>query len=127
MAGLQMLLAAAAIEDRLPLRSLRELAWWQLPGLFLALTATITAAVAVTDKVAFGSEMIAAAHADMVAQADPDSDGVEGLETRYPGVQVRAFDGDPGQLTEMDALVAYLQMLGTLVRFDVTEAEALER
>ena len=31
--GVQMLLAAAAVEDRLPLRSLRELAWWQLPAL----------------------------------------------------------------------------------------------
>ncbi len=28
------------------------------------------------------------------------------------------FDGDPNRLTEMDALVAYLQMLGTLVDFN---------
>ena len=35
-----------------------------------------------------------------------------------------AFDGDPVRITEMDALVAYLQMLGTLVDFrDVTPAQ----
>ena len=28
---------------------------------------------------------------------------------------IRDFDGDPPRVTEMDALVAYLQMLGTLV------------
>ena len=32
--------------------------------------------------------------------------------------QIRDFDGNPDKLTEMDALVAYLQMLGTLVDFD---------
>jgi cytochrome c oxidase cbb3-type subunit 2 len=36
---------------------------------------------------------------------------------RYPKAQARDFDGDPKRLTEMDALVAYLQMLGTLVDF----------
>jgi len=37
---------------------------------------------------------------------------------RYPKAQARDFDGNPDRLTEMDALVAYLQMLGTLVNFD---------
>jgi cytochrome c oxidase cbb3-type subunit 2 len=37
---------------------------------------------------------------------------------------VRDFDGDPTKLTEMDALVAYLQMLGTMV--DVNESRAQE-
>ena len=37
---------------------------------------------------------------------------------------MRDFDGDPTRLTEMDALVAYLQMLGTLV--DTDSAAALE-
>ena len=40
------------------------------------------------------------------------------LAERYPKAQVRDFDGDPERLTEMDALIAYLQMLGTLVDFD---------
>ena len=37
------------------------------------------------------------------------------------------FDGDPSRLTEMDALVAYLQMLGTLVDFSTYEPELNER
>ncbi len=41
-----------------------------------------------------------------------------GLLERYGAkVNVRDFDGDPTRLTEMDALIAYLQMLGTLVDF----------
>ena len=49
------------------------------------------------------------------------------LEARYPKVQVRDFDGDPNKLTEMDALVAYLQMLGTLVDFEAGEAQEQPR
>ncbi|HMO68189.1 MAG TPA: cytochrome-c oxidase, cbb3-type subunit II [Novosphingobium sp.] len=63
------------------------------------------------------------AEADLKAQADPDAD-TSGLMTRYPKAQARDFDGDPARLTEMDALVAYLQMLGTLV--DVNAAAAQE-
>jgi cytochrome c oxidase cbb3-type subunit 2 len=57
------------------------------------------------------------ANADLAAQADPDADAKDLLK-RYPKAQARDFDGNPGRLTEMDALVAYLQMLGTLVDFD---------
>ncbi|ODU20153.1 MAG: cytochrome-c oxidase, cbb3-type subunit II [Sphingomonas sp. SCN 67-18] len=53
---------------------------------------------------------------DLKAQADPDADTADLLK-RYPKAQARDFDGDPRRLTEMDALVAYLQMLGTLVDF----------
>jgi cytochrome c oxidase cbb3-type subunit 2 len=60
---------------------------------------------------------IAAANEDLALQANPDGDA-EALNTRYPKAQVRDYDGDPGRLTEMDALVAYLQMLGTLVDFE---------
>ncbi|GIX12643.1 MAG: hypothetical protein KatS3mg118_0602 [Paracoccaceae bacterium] len=61
--------------------------------------------------------MIDQAQADARAQANPDADGADGVRGRYgEGVAVRAFDGDPGRLTEMDALVAYLQSLGTLTR-----------
>lgn len=63
---------------------------------------------------------IAAANADLKAQADPNADGAAELQARYPKVQVRDFDGDPARITEMDALIAYLQMLGTLV--DVEKA-----
>ena len=66
---------------------------------------------------------IARADADLRAQADPNLDAGD-LAERYPKVQIRDFDGDPERLTEMDALVAYLQMLGTLV--DVNSAAAQE-
>jgi cytochrome c oxidase cbb3-type subunit II len=67
--------------------------------------------------VPYSDEAVENAEADMRAQADPDADH-RGLQSRYPRSQARDFDGDPGRLTEMDALVAYLQMLGTLVDFN---------
>lgn len=73
--------------------------------------------------VPYSAGMIENAIADLRAQADPDSDDTEGLEERYSSVNIRDFDGNPGALTEMDALVAYLQMLGTLVDFDTFKAE----
>jgi len=66
--------------------------------------------------VPYTQEMIDNADADVRAQADPNAD-TSGLEARYPKAKVGDFDGDPQQLTEMDALIAYLQMLGTLVDF----------
>ena len=67
--------------------------------------------------VPYTKEMIENAVADLRAQADPNADS-GGLVGRYGArVTVRDFDGDPTRLTEMDALVAYLQMLGTLVDF----------
>jgi cytochrome c oxidase cbb3-type subunit II len=63
------------------------------------------------------------ANDDLKAQADPNADTADLLK-RYPKAQVRDFDGDPNKLTEMDALVAYLQMIGTLV--DVDAAKPLE-
>jgi cytochrome c oxidase cbb3-type subunit 2 len=63
------------------------------------------------------------AKADLMAQADPNADS-EGLQKRYGGkVNVRDFDGDPSKVTEMDALVAYLQVLGTMVDFKTYEPE----
>ena len=66
----------------------------------------------------YTDEMITNAKADLEAQINPDSDGAKAVAQRYPKAQVRTFDGaDPNTVTEMDALVAYLQMLGTLVDF----------
>ena len=66
--------------------------------------------------VPYTDEMIENAAADIKAQADPDAD-TSGIEARYPKAKLGDFDGNPQALTEMDALVAYLQMLGTLVDF----------
>ena len=76
-----------------------------------------------TVGVPYTDEMIENAEADLKAQADPDSDGAEAVAARYPKAQVSNFDGDPKRLTEMDALVAYLQMLGTLVDFNSYRAK----
>lgn len=73
--------------------------------------------------VPYTDDMIANAYSDAVAQASPDSDDVEGFEGRYKTAVVRDFDGDPTRLTEMDALIAYLQMLGTTVDFKTYQAE----
>jgi cytochrome c oxidase cbb3-type subunit 2 len=73
--------------------------------------------------VPYGEADIEQARADLLAQADPDVDPGD-LAARYPKAQIRDFDGNPGRLTEMDALVAYLQILGTLV--DVESAAAQE-
>ena len=71
--------------------------------------------------VPYSEEMIAAAVEDFRAQANPNADA-EGLQARYPGAQQRNFDRQP-QLTEMDALIAYLQVLGTMVDFSTFEPD----
>jgi len=76
-----------------------------------------------TVGVPYSDAMIAAAVADLEAQADPDAD-TEDLLARYPKAVVADFDGDPTRITEMDALIAYLQVLGTMVdRLAVDDAD----
>jgi len=69
---------------------------------------------------------IANAKLDLEAQDDPNNKGVDALQKRYAKVQVRDFAGNPKQITEADALIAYLQMLGTLVNFKTYQADAPE-
>ena len=64
--------------------------------------------------VPYTDEQIEMAAADFVEQATDFGDS--GVVDRYPGALQRDFDGNPA-VTEMDAMVAYLQMLGTLVDF----------
>lgn len=72
--------------------------------------------------VPYSDEMIEKASDDFKVQVDPDGDWEE-MTARYPKAQVRNFDGQE-DLTEMDALIAYLQMLGTLVDFSTFQPEA---
>lgn len=72
--------------------------------------------------VPYDDAMIENAAADFLVQADPDSD-YDDMVARYPKAQVRNFDGQPG-VSEMDALIAYLQMLGTLVDFSTFTPDA---
>ena len=48
------------------------------------------------------------------------------IERYGKATQVRAFDGDASSLTEMDALVAYLQVLGKLTDAAQRQAAAGE-
>ena len=74
--------------------------------------------------VPYTDDMITNAYADAVAQATADSDAT-GLQARYGAaasggkndVNVRDFDGNPAFVSEMDAVIAYLQVLGTMVDF----------
>ncbi|MEM9395000.1 MAG: cytochrome-c oxidase, cbb3-type subunit II [Pseudomonadota bacterium] len=72
--------------------------------------------------VPYTDEQIENASIDFMAQADPDGDW-DAVLARYPKAQTRNFDGQP-QLTEMDALIAYMQMLGTLVDFSTFTPDA---
>ncbi len=68
--------------------------------------------------VPYTDEQIDNAQADLVAQTQPDGAGAAAVAKRYPKAVIRKFDGKTGgPVTEADALIAYLQMLGTLVDF----------
>ena len=89
-----------------------------LPDIAVHLETNRTVGVPYTD------EMVERARADLYAQADLEGDH-EGLWSRYPKAAVGDFDGDPERLTEMDALVAYLQILGRMVDFSQVQPEQL--
>ncbi len=74
--------------------------------------------------VPYTDEMIEKAVEDVKAQADPEADHEELLQ-RYPKAMVGDFDGQPDRLTEMDALIAYLQILGRMVDFTDVRPEDL--
>ena len=76
--------------------------------------------------VPYTQDQIDNAKRDLEAQADPNADGLDAMQKRYPKAQARDFDGDPTAVTDGDALIAYLQMLGTLVDFKSYQAQAPE-
>jgi len=76
--------------------------------------------------VPYSDEMIENAAADLEAQADPEAD-TDDLLARYPKAAVGDFDGNPALLSEMDAMVAYLQILGRMVDFTDIKPEDLRQ
>jgi cytochrome c oxidase cbb3-type subunit 2 len=74
--------------------------------------------------VPYSTEMITNAVADLRAQAVTDGPGADDLVKRYPKAQARDYDGNPGRISEADALIAYLQMLGTQVDFKLYNDKA---
>ena len=79
-----------------------------------------------TVGVPYTDAMIATASADLEAQATQDGDS-DALLKRYPRTLAGDFDGNPNRISEMDAIVAYLQMLGTLVKFTDVRPEQLKQ
>jgi cytochrome c oxidase cbb3-type subunit II len=74
--------------------------------------------------VPYTSEQIANAQADLETQATLGADTASLLK-RYPKANMVATPGD--QITELTALIAYLQVLGTMVDFADTSTEALQQ
>jgi cytochrome c oxidase cbb3-type subunit 2 len=74
--------------------------------------------------VPYTAEMIANASADVRAQATNDNPDAVNLVKRYPKAQARDYDGNLARLSEADALIAYLQMLGTHVDFKLYNNKA---
>ena len=74
--------------------------------------------------VPYSKEMIDNAARDAAIQATTDNPDAVGLVKRYPKAQARDFDGNPARVTEADALIAYLQMLGTQVDFSLYDDKA---
>nr|WP_294543493.1 cytochrome-c oxidase, cbb3-type subunit II [uncultured Rhodopila sp.] len=72
----------------------------------------------------YTDDEIANAKADLLTQADPAADNAK-LLARYPKANYASGNGQV--VTEADALVAYLQMLGTLVNFADTNTERLRQ
>jgi cytochrome c oxidase cbb3-type subunit II len=74
--------------------------------------------------VPYTDAMIAAAVTDIRAQVNPDHPQAAEFEKRYPKATLRDFDGNPRTISEADALIAYMQMLGTLVDFKLYDNKA---
>jgi cytochrome c oxidase cbb3-type subunit 2 len=74
------------------------------------------------EGVPYTDEEIKDAKADLERQVDPNAEGIKDFLARYPKAQARQFDGDPRYVSELDAVIAYLQMLGTLVNFATFDA-----
>lgn len=74
--------------------------------------------------VPYTDEMIAKAASDLRVQATTDDPNAEALASRYSKAKSRDYDANPQKITEADALIAYLQMLGTQVDFKLYDNKA---
>jgi len=80
--------------------------------------------VQATLGVPYSEEMVKKAENDIRTQANADDPNTADLAQRYPNAQSRNFDGNTQKVTEADALIAYLQMLGTQVDFKLYDNKA---
>lgn len=77
--------------------------------------------------VPYTDEQIENAVEDVRNQANGEEFDPDAVLERYPKAVIGDFDGDPERITEMDAMVAYLQVLGTLVDFTTFKPEFSRR
>ena len=89
-------------------------------------TATIAQELKVqaTLGVPYSEDMLKNAESDIRTQADAGDPNTTDLAKRYPNAQSSNFDGNPQKVTEADALIAYLQMLGTQIDFKLYDNKA---
>jgi cytochrome c oxidase cbb3-type subunit II len=74
--------------------------------------------------VPYTQEQIDKAIVDIKAQVNPDDPETDSFLKRYPKAQVRNFDGNTRVISEADALIAYLQVLGTMVDIKLYDNKA---
>lgn len=77
--------------------------------------------------VPYNDDQVANALADIAVQANGENGDVDAFLARYPKAAIGDFDGDPDKITELDALVAYLQILGRMVDFTTYKPEMSNR
>ena len=77
--------------------------------------------------VPYDDDQVANALADIVVQANGENGDVDAFLARYPKAAIGDFDGDPDKITELDALIAYLQILGRMVDFTSYKPEMSNR
>ena len=74
--------------------------------------------------VPYTQEMIDNADVDAKAQGTADGKAGAAMQKRYAKAIVRDLGADKGKLTELDAVIAYLQRLGTQVDFKLYDDKA---
>jgi cytochrome c oxidase cbb3-type subunit 2 len=74
--------------------------------------------------VPYTDDMIANATSDALAQARPDGDAASGLVDRYGDATTLRRFTDARDVTEMDAVIAYLQVLGQLTQAPYAQKDA---
>ncbi len=75
----------------------------------------------------YTDEQIKSAVADVGTQANGEKGDVDAFLARYPKAVIGDFDGNPDKVTELDALIAYLQILGQMVDFTSYKPELNRR
>jgi len=79
--------------------------------------------------VPYTDAMIENAYSDAMAQAhEGNSDSEAGLMERYGNnTNIRDFDGKEGVVSELDAIIAYLQVLGTMAELKDYDPDVLTK